>query len=521
MTKKQKAPLVLTILDGWGIGPKQKEVNAIFAAKTPFFDYCTKNYPYTQLGATGTDVGLEKDQMSGSESGHLNIGAGRIVTQDVRVILESIDSGGFFQNPVLLGTINNVKKFHSNLHLVGLMGNEDSPHAHPDIVLALLILLKKHDLKGSVFLHLFTDGRDSFPKSALEHWANWKKMLEQTDVARVASVSGRFFGMDRSKNWDRLMKAYGAVVKGSGEKFKTVEDVIQANYDRGKTDEYVEPAVLVENGKPLGKVKNNDGVIFFNFRSDRARQFSKLFVGTNTKKDNGFPQHKIIKNLFFVAMTNFGPDLKLKTAFTSNPLVSTLPAALTGHKQLYIAETEKFAHITYFINGGYADAIAGEERVIINSPRVISYAQKPKMSAWEIANVIKENIIHDVYDVVVVNFANADMVGHTGDFAATVKGVEFVDAQMKGIFSQIEKKKGTMIITADHGNADIMIDKKTGRIFTFHTKNPVPFIIATDQQQTNKIKLSDGGILANIAPTIMDLLDQKAPEEMTGKSLIL
>lgn len=520
MTKKQKQPLVLTILDGWGIGPKQKDVNAIFAAKTPFFDYCTKNYPHTQLGATGRDVGLGENQMSGSESGHLNIGAGRVVTQDVRIILEAIDNGSFFQNPVFLGTINNVKKYHSNLHLVGLMGNKDSPHSHPDIVLALLILLKKHGFKGRVFLHLFTDGRDSFPKSALEHWANWKKMIEQTDVAKVASVSGRFYGMDRSKNWDRLMKAYNAVANGKGEKFRTPEEAIQSNYDRGKTDEYIEPAVLIENGRPLGKVKNNDGMIFFNFRSDRARQFSKLFVGTNTKKEKGFPRHKILENLLFVAMTNFGPDLKLKTAYASSPLVSTLPTALINLKQLYISETEKFAHVTYFINGGYADAIAAEERVMINSPRVASYAKKPEMSAQEIATVITKNIIYDVFDMIVVNFANADMVGHTGDFAATVKGVEFVDAQIKKIFSQVKRKKGIMIITADHGNADIMVDKKTGRAFTFHTKNPVPFVVATDQSRAKKIKLSGGGVLANITPTVIDLLDQKIPEEMTKKSLI-
>ncbi|MEA2006885.1 MAG: 2,3-bisphosphoglycerate-independent phosphoglycerate mutase [Patescibacteria group bacterium] len=520
MAKRNTDPLVLAILDGWGVGPKKKEINAIHAANTPFFDYCLNNYPNTQLGATGTDVGLEKNQMSGSESGHLNIGAGRIVLQDVRTILEAIDNGNFFKNPVFLGTINKVKKKNANIHLVGLMGNKDSPHAHPDIVLALLILFEKHNLKGRVFLHLFTDGRDSFPKSALELWSRWKRMIKKTNVGKVASVSGRFFGMDRLKNWDRLKKAYDAIVEGRGEKYSSFEKLIEENYKKGRTDEYIEPAVLVKNGKPVGKIKNDDGVIFFNFRSDRARQFSKLFVGTNTEKEKSFPKHKILKDISFVAMTNFGPDLKLRTAYPSSPLISTLPTALEDLRQLYIAEMEKFAHVTYFINGGYSDSIAGEERHMIDSPKTKSYADKPEMSASEIADNIVGSIEKDLFDVIVVNFANADMVGHTGNFRATIKGIECVDEQLKKIFAKIKKKNGTMVITADHGNADIMVDEESGRPFTFHTKNPVPFIVASDEQRMKLIKLHNGGVLANIAPTITDIMDIEKPKEMTEKSLI-
>ena len=514
-----KQPLVLAILDGWGIGPKDRKTNAIHAARTKFFDHAMKNYPSTQLKASGKAVGLEEDQMSGSETGHLNIGAGRMVIQDVRLILEAIDNGSFFHNPVFLGTIEHARKHESNIHLVGLLGNEDSPHAHPDILLALLILLKKHQFEGKVFLHLFTDGRDSFPRSAKDHWRKWKKMVVEKKMCQLASVSGRFYGMDRSKNWDRLMKAYDAIVAGKGEKYTKLEEVLDANYKKNRTDEYIKPAVLIKGGKPVGTVKDGDGVIFFNFRSDRARQFSKLFVGTNTKKENGFPKIKPLKNLSFVAMTNFGPDLNLKTAYPSNPLSSTLPAVLKDKKQLYIAETEKFAHVTYFINGGYSEAIGGEDRVMIASPKVRSYADQPQMSAIDVADVITKSLLYGVYEIIVVNFANADMVGHTGDFNATKKAVQVVDKQLIKIYKEIRKRDGILLITADHGNADVMVDKGSGRPFTFHTKNPVPLVLISDRKQHKNIKLMEGS-LSNIAPTILELTQTNQPEEMLADSLI-
>ncbi|MEA1926109.1 MAG: 2,3-bisphosphoglycerate-independent phosphoglycerate mutase [Patescibacteria group bacterium] len=517
---KKKNPIIFTILDGWGVGPKDKGINAIEAARTPFFDDTVANCPYTQLSATGIDVGLEKNQMSGSESGHLNIGAGRIVEQDVRIILEAIGNESFFKNSAFLGAVRHMRHYNSNIHLMGLLGNEDSPHAHPDILLALLIFLKRHGLSKRVFLHFFTDGRDSYPKSALEHWKLWKELLNDKKIAKCATVCGRFYAMDRVKNWDRLLKAYNAMVNGEGERYAQFEDVVKANYKKGKFDEYIEPSILTENGKPVAAITDNDAIIFFNFRSDRARQISKLFVGTNTKKEKGFPKIPKLKNLFFVAMTNFGPDLNLETAFRSNPLAGTLPVALSSLRQLYIAETEKFAHVTYFINGGYADAVGREDRIMVRSPIVRSYAEKPEMSAGDITDVIIKSIRHDIYDAIVVNYANTDMVGHTGNFKAVVQAVECVDKQLIRLSKALKNKDGTLVISADHGNADIMIDKQTQKVFTFHTKNPVPFVIISSRKEMKKKKLQSGGVLGNIAPTILDLLDLPKPKEMNKESLI-
>ncbi len=517
---KKRNPIVFTILDGWGVGPKDRNINAIEAAKTPFFDDAVSNYPYTQLGATGVDVGLEKNQMSGSESGHLNIGAGRIVEQDVRIILEAINNESFFKNSAFLDAIRHIRHYNSNIHLMGLLGNEDSPHAHPDILLALLIFLKRLGLSKRVFLHFFTDGRDSYPQSALEHWKLWKKLLDDEKIAKCATVCGRFYAMDRAKNWDRLLKAYNAMVNGKGKQYARFEDIVKANYKKGNFDEYIEPSILTENEKPVAMITDSDAIIFFNFRSDRARQISKLFVGTNTEKEKGFPKMPKLKKLFFVAMTNFGPDLNLKTAFQSNPLAGTLPVALSSLKQLYISETEKFAHVTYFINGGYADAVGGEDRIMIRSPIVRSYAEKPEMSAGDITDVIIKSVRYGVYDAIVVNYANTDMVGHTGDFKAVVKAAECVDKQLIRLSKAVKDKNGTLVISADHGNADIMIDKQTQRVSTFHTKNPVPFVIVSNRKEMKKKKLQSGGVLGNIAPTILDLLDLPKPKEMREESLI-
>lgn len=513
-------PLVLAILDGWGVGLKKKQINAIFAAKTPFFDDVVLNRPYTQLGATGTDVGLEKNQMSGSEAGHLNIGAGRIVKQDVRNILESIDSGNFFKKPVFLSAIKHAKKNGSNIHLLGLLGNEDSPHSHPDILLALLLLIKKFGLSDKSFVHFFTDGRDSHQQSALRHWKRWKRAFEIEKLAKCASVCGRFFAMDRTKNWERLKKAYDLIVQGDGHKCESFEEAVGNGYQENLSDEYIEPTSIVKNGKPIARVKNNDVVIFFNFRSDRARQFSKLFVGTKINKEIDYPKINQLENLFFVAMTNFGPDLNLHTAYPSNPLTSTLPVAMSSKKQLYISETEKFAHVTYFINGGYSDAVGGESRIIVESPKVKSYADIPQMSAQKITDLIIDDLAIEKHDFIVVNYPNADMVGHTGDFLATTKAVAEVDRQLMRVANKIQQKNGTLIITADHGNADIMYDEELNVPFTYHTKNPVPFSFISYNKRFDGVKFQDGGVLGNIAPTILDILEIRKPEEMSKDSLI-
>ncbi len=521
MSNKNKSPIVLAILDGWGIGPKDKKINAIECARTPFYDSVAKGPRFCRLEASGESVGLEKNQMSGSESGHLNIGAGRIVKQDVRYILEDIDGGGFFRNPVFLSTINGIRRTKSNIHLMGLMGNSDSPHSHPDIFLALLVLLKRQKFEGRVFIHLFTDGRDSYPESALEHWKKWKNMIDSVGIGQVASICGRFYAMDRVKNWDRLLKAYLLLTNSEGIRFESVQEAIKNAYRKNITDEYIEPSVIVKNGKPIARIQQGDGVFFFNLRSDRARQFSKLFVGTKNVRENHFPKLSEINNISFVAMTNFGPDLNLKTAYHSNPVINTLPLALQNFKQLYIAETEKFAHITYFINGGYSEAIDGEDRIQIKSPNLRSYAEKPEMSALEISQVVSKSIKYGVYDFIAINFANADMVGHTGDFGATVKAVEAVDKILKELHKELAKRDGALIVVADHGNADVMVDKKSKRIFTFHTKNPVPFAISSQNKKFKSIKFADMGILANITPTILDLMDVPKPKEMTEDSLII
>ncbi|MDZ7611592.1 MAG: 2,3-bisphosphoglycerate-independent phosphoglycerate mutase [Candidatus Moranbacteria bacterium] len=521
MKKIKARPGVLVVLDGWGIGKKDKEINAIEAAKTPFFDKVFKKFPSTQLDATGEAVGLEKNQMSGSEAGHLNIGAGRVVDQDVRIILEEISSGSFFYNPAFLSTINKVKQRGTNIHLMGLMGNSDSPHSHPDIFFALLILLKKHGLENRVYLHLFTDGRDSYPKSAKEHWHKWKKGIERIGAGELASVCGRFYAMDRIKKWERLEQAYNALVEGEGHQADDFEEAIDKQYKRGLTDEYIEPIIFKKSGKASPRINHGDGVIFFNFRSDRARQFSKLFVGRQGPDARFFQDDvKKLKNLAFVALSNFGPDLELTTAYFNPPVKNTLPVSLSNLRQLYIAETEKFAHITYFINGGYSDSVGGEERVMINSPELKSYANKPEMAAYEVADVVVKNLKAGAYDFYAINFANADMLGHTGDFQATKKGVEAVDKQLKKIYKEVKRKKGFLLITADHGNADQMLSDDKKRSFTFHTKNPVPLILASPEKELKKIKFASKGKLASVAPTLLNLLGAKKPRQMKEESLI-
>ncbi len=521
---KFSGPLVLAVLDGWGVGPRDTEVNALWAAKTPFIDHARVRCAYTELEATGVNVGLEENQLSGSETGHMNIGAGRIVDQDARIILESVNSGLFFRNRALFDLVNHIKKNNSKVHLLGLIGPQDSSHTHPDIFLSLLIFLKQFNIQGKVFFHLFTDGRDSYPNSALEHWQEWRKMSKITGVGTVATLSGRFYAMDRVKRYERTMRAYNAMVLGEGEKFSSIENVVCKNYRRGNSDEYLEPAVIVKEGKPVAKIEDNDAVLFFNLRSDRARQMAKLFVinGEGVKKEKNFPKRdKVLNNLYFLALTNFGPDLNLETAFSFRPVKKSLPEVLSSCRQLYISEAEKFSHITYFFNGGEATCSGGEERLMINSPKTRSYAEKPEMSAKKIRKEVVKRIKKNMNNFIAVNFANTDMVGHTGNFSATVKAAEVVDDQLKRIYKEVVKKDGAMIITSDHGNADVMFDKKNGRIFNFHTKNPVPFMIASNKKKHKKGKLKlEGGVLGNIAPTILEILGVDKPKEMTLDSLI-
>lgn len=511
---KKPKPTILAILDGWGVGPKDG-TNAIWLAKTPVFDALWQKYPHTQLGATGGDVGLDDRQTSGSETGHMNIGAGRIVEQDSRKISESINTGTFFHNAAYLGAISHCKKNKSNLHLMGLLGNEDSPHMNPYHLEALLLLAKQKNVKN-VFVHFFTDGRDSYPKSALEHLAEWQKRMKRIGVGQVASLVGRFFAMDRAKNWDRLKVAYDLLVSGKGKRFASAEEAVRHSYQKNLTDEYIGPSLIDGKEQRFVTINNNDSVIFFNLRSDRARQFAKLFVLAKSKETR-LPKPRL-KNLYFVAMTNFGPDLPVHTAFQDHPLNGTLPVALAEFSQLYIAEKEKFAHITYFLNGGYADSLNGEARLMVPSPKVVSYAKTPCMSAEKIAAKVLGFLKKGKYDFTAVNFANADMVGHTGDMKAAIAAVECVDRCLGKLHKELQKQDGNLIVTADHGNADCLWDKYAKLPMTFHTKNPVPFILASEKHR--KKKLAGGGVLANIAPTVCDIIGVGKLKEMKKKSLL-
>ncbi|MFZ2189134.1 MAG: 2,3-bisphosphoglycerate-independent phosphoglycerate mutase [Candidatus Moraniibacteriota bacterium] len=515
---EKKSPTLLVILDGYGIAPPGKG-NAITLAKKPTIDRLFETYPSTTLCATGTCVGLPDHKMSGSEAGHMNIGAGRIVPQDSKYISDSIKDGSFFMNPAMTGAIRHVKESGSNLHLMGLMGNGDSPHSDPEHFRAILRLAKKNNIK-EVYCHLFTDGRDSYPKSALTHLKYFRRIIAEEGIGIIATLSGRFYAMDRAKNWKRLTLTYDAAVFARGEKAASAEEAIEKAYVAGLTDEYLLPTVILENGAPVVQIKKDDSVIFYNFRSDRARQFSKLFVAVDEKSilNDDMPIIDKIKNLYFVALTDFGPGLDEHTAFPEHTILATLPMTLGQLRQLYIAESEKFAHVTYFLNGGYADPVDGEMRVMIKSPIVDSYADVPEMSAKLVTDAVLEALKKKEYDFIVINYANADMVGHTGDLAATIKAVEFLDKQIENLEREVLKLGGNLVITADHGNADDMIDFDSDQPNTYHTKNPVPFLIVSEKFKDKKMR--DGGTLGNIAPTILDMLGIEKPKLMSKNSLL-
>lgn len=515
---QNKIPTVLVILDGYGIAPPGKG-NAVTLAKKPTLDRLFDVYPSTTLCATGTCVGLPDHKMSGSESGHMNIGAGRIVPQDSKYITDSIKDGSFFMNPVLVGAVQHVKTFNSDFHAMGLMGNSDSPHSDPEHFRAVLKLAKSKNVK-EVYCHLFTDGRDSYPKSALEHLKYFQKIIQEEGIGRIASLSGRFYAMDRAKNWKRLALAYEAIAFARGETADSPEEAIENAYKKGLTDEYLVPTVILGKGNPVAHIRADDSVVFFNFRSDRARQFSKLFIAINEKSilSDDMPVIDKIKNLYFVALTDFGPGLDEHTAYPEHTIEATLPMALGKFKQLYIAESEKFAHVTYFLNGGYADPVDGEDRVMIKSPVIDSYAKKPEMSAAEITDVVVKNIQNNVYDFILINYANADMVGHTGDLAATIKSIETLDRQIEALEKEVLKRGGNLIITADHGNADDMVDFESDQPNTYHTKNPVPFLLVSEKFKDKKLR--NGGVLGNIAPTILDILEIEKPKIMKKNSLL-
>ncbi len=522
-TAHARKPVVLLIMDGWGIAPKS-EANGIELAKKPIFDNLWETYGHTQLAAAGPEVGLPSGQAGNSEAGHMNIGAGRVVDQDSVQISKSINTGQFFKNAAFTAALKHVTEHQSDLHIMGMLSNGHSAHSDPDHLLALLSWARLKKIKN-VYLHLFTDGRDSLPRSALKTMEALMRSLKNNESKDkktrsgewIATVTGRFYAMDRKKDWSRTGAAYHAMVSAEGMQARSPQEAITQSYNRNETDEFIPPYVIVRGGKPIATIKDNDAVIFFNLRSDRARQLAKPFVQKefNTLNPGGFKRKKVLKNLLFVAMTDFGPDLdSVITAFPSEDLTGTLPMVLHGHKQLYIAEKEKYAHVTYFINGGYADPVAGEDRVMIDSPSVARYDTLPEMSTEKITNRVLQELDH--YDFIAINFAIPDMVAHTGNIAACITSVEAVDKNLGRLVDAVLQRDGALVVTADHGNAEKMLDLETKEMYTEHTTNPVPFIVV--ERRASKRRLS-AGRLADVAPTVLALLDVKQPKEMTGTCL--
>ncbi len=518
------SPLVLAILDGFGVAADSPG-NAVEQAETPTLDQLLAKFPNTTLDASGKAVGLPHDQRGNSEAGHMNLGAGRVVAQDSLYITEAIADGQFFKNPAFLEAIHHAERQKGKVHLVGMLTGLQSPHADPEHLAALCDMLAKHRFKRT-YLHLFTDGRDTPRFAAI----GLLKMLRDgfKNGEQIATVMGRFYGMDRKKKWDRTQAAYEAMTEGKGRHVHSADEAILQAYNRGESDEYVQPSVVVgKDGKPVGTIGTGDAIILFNLRSDRARQLTKAFIQPDFNQLNpgSFVRKVQPEHLRFVAMTDFGPDLgQVLTAFPSRDVPQTLPFVLgPGVRQFYVAEAEKFAHVTYFFNGGYANPVAGEKRQLIPSPDVVSYDQTPEMGAPGITKAVVQALDSKSADFICLNFSNPDMVGHTGNLLATIKAVHITDGCLGEIWAAVQRAHGTLIITADHGNAERKVNLDTGEMYTEHTASPVPFILASANDETCSnigAKLRTGGILADVAPTILALLGLPQPEEMTGESLL-
>ena len=507
-----KKPVMLMILDGFGIA-KASDGNAVSLAKKPNFDRLIKEYPHSTLEASGMAVGLPEGQMGNSEVGHLNIGAGRIVYQELTRITKAIADGEFFENEELLKAMKNAKENNSALHLMGLL-SDGGVHSHINHLKGLLEFAKKEGLT-KVYVHAFMDGRDVAPSSGKEFIEKTEEMMKEVGVGKLATISGRYYAMDRDNRWERVELAYNAIVRGTGNTANSAMEAIEESYKNDKTDEFVVPTVILENGNPTAKVKSGDSVVFFNFRPDRARELTRAL----TQKDfDGFKAEKL--DLTFVTMTQYDKSFEgVMVAFKPQTLKNTLGefVANKGLNQLRIAETEKYAHVTFFFNGGVEKPNENEDRALIASPKVATYDLKPEMSAYEVTDELLKRIDSDKYDMIILNYANPDMVGHTGVIPAAVKAVETVDECLGKVADKILEKNGSLFITADHGNAEVMIDPETGAPFTAHTTDPVPFVWVSNDA---KGKTLEDGKLSDIAPTMLNEMGLKAPEEMTGHSLI-
>lgn len=509
-----KKPTVLMILDGYGLNSKV-EGNAIAEAKTPVMDRLMAEYPFVRGNASGMAVGLPDGQMGNSEVGHLNMGAGRIVYQELTRITKEIEDGTFFENKALLKAVDNCKKQDCALHMFGLL-SDGGVHSHNTHLYALLKLAKQHGLE-KVYVHCFLDGRDTPPTSGIEYGKELEEEMKKIGVGKIASVMGRYYAMDRDNNYDRVKLAYDALTKGEGEKADSGLLAIQSSYDKEKTDEFVFPTVVVEEGSPVGLIKDKDSVIFFNFRPDRAREITRAFCDNDFK---GFDREKRL-DLVYVCFSDYDPTIPNKEiAFQKLSVTNTFGEWLAANHmtQARIAETEKYAHVTFFFNGGVEEPNEGEDRILVNSPKVATYDLKPEMSAYEVCDKLVHAVKGKKYDVIIINFANPDMVGHTGVEDAAVKAVETVDECIGKTVEAVKETNGVMFICADHGNVEQMVDDETGKPFTAHTTNQVPFLLINyDPDYT----LREDGCLADIVPTLIDTMGKEQPKEMTGKSLLM
>ncbi|MFB3830175.1 MAG: 2,3-bisphosphoglycerate-independent phosphoglycerate mutase [Bryobacteraceae bacterium] len=507
---RRPKPFVLTILDGWGFSPAV-EGNAIAAARTPTYDMLLRTYPHTLIGTSGRAVGLPEGQMGNSEVGHLNIGAGRVIHMDITRIDLMIESGELFDNPVLKDAMRHART--RRLHFMGL-SSQGGVHSQLTHLYGLLEMARREGV-SDVCVHCFMDGRDTPPESGAGYVEEVQRKLREIGVGRIASVIGRYYAMDRDKRWERVERAFRALVLGEGEKATDPVEAIRRSYERGVTDEFIEPVVIVDRrSEPVGLIRDEDAVVFFNFRADRAREITMTLTDPSLER----PSRSLApKNLHFTTMTRYDKTFTLPYVLPPEHPNNILANVLSQLQwsNLRVAETEKYAHVTYFFNGGTEKPYAGEERELVPSPKVATYDLKPEMSAPGITEVVKSAIEKRDFDIIVMNFANADMVGHSGKMEAAVKAVEAVDAGLGEIYKALKQRGGGWIISADHGNAETMVDPETGGPHTYHTTNPVPFLLIDDSGK----KLRDGGALQDIAPTILGALGVEQPKEMRGRDL--
>ncbi len=510
-----KKPTVLMILDGYGLNDNCK-ANAVCEANTPMMDSLKAEYPFVKGNASGMAVGLPEGQMGNSEVGHLNMGAGRIVYQELTRITKEIQDGDFFKNEALLAAVRNAKEHNSALHCMGLV-SDGGVHSHNTHIYGLLELAKREGLE-KVYVHCFLDGRDTPPASGKGYVEELTAKMAELGVGKVGVISGRYYAMDRDNRWDRVELAFNALTKGEGvDGGEDPAAAIQASYDNDKTDEFMLPTVMKENGEPVAKISANDSVIFFNFRPDRARELTRAFCDDEFK---GFARGERMP-LCYVCFTDYDDTIQNKlVAFHKVSIENTFGQFLAANHmtQARIAETEKYAHVTFFFNGGIEEPNEGEDRILVKSPKVPTYDMKPEMSAYEVCDKLVEAIKSQKYDVIIINFANPDMVGHTGVEDAAIKAVEAVDACVGRAVEAVKEVNGQMFICADHGNAEQLVDYETGDPFTAHTTNPVPFILVNADPAYG---LREGGCLADIAPTLIELMGMEQPKEMTGKTLLV